>query len=170
MPFGISSAPEVFQRWMHQFAEGLSEVEVIHEDLIVVGCSKIHEEGLKKHEKNLRGQILRCQDQHVTLGNDKIKPCVKEVTSLGHTFTCEGLKPDPDKVRAITEMPTPVNAEAVRHFIGMIEYLKKFLSKLSEVAKPQETLVHKDVQFSWENSHEEAVQKIKELIVSTSAL
>ena len=58
MPFGILSAPEVFQRWMHQLKEGLSRVEVIHDNFIVVGCGKTYE-GLKKHEKNLRGLLLR---------------------------------------------------------------------------------------------------------------
>ena len=83
MSFGISLAPKVFQRWMHQFAEGFSRrvqqkgsaegfsrrvqqkgsaegfsgVEVIHDNFIVVGCSKTYEEGLKKHEKTLRSVI-----------------------------------------------------------------------------------------------------------------
>ena len=59
MPFCISSVPEMFQRRMHLFAEGLSRVEVIHDDFIVVGCGKTYEEG-KNHEKNLRGLLLRC--------------------------------------------------------------------------------------------------------------
>ena len=84
MPFDFSSAPEVFQRRIHQFAEGLSGVEVIHDDFIVVGCGKTYEEGLKKHEKNLRGLLLRYQDQHVILGKDKVKLPVKEVNYVGH--------------------------------------------------------------------------------------
>ena len=79
MPFGILLAPEVFQRLMHQFAEGLSRGKVIHDNFRVVGCGKTFE-GLKKHEKNLRGLLLRCQDQHVTLGKDKVKLHLKEVT------------------------------------------------------------------------------------------
>ena len=117
MPFGISSAPEVYQRLMHQFAEQLSRVEVIHYDFIVVGCGKTYEGGLKKHEKNLGGLLLRSHDQHVTLEKDKVKLCVKEVTYVGHRFTSEGLKTDPGKVKAITEKQTAVNAEAVRRFI-----------------------------------------------------
>ena len=67
-------------------------------------------------------------------------------------------------------MPTPVNALAVKRFIRMIEYLQIFLPKWSEVAKPMRDLVRKDVQVCWESNHEEAVQKIKELFVSTSVL
>ena len=84
--FGISSTPEMFQRQMHQLAEGLSGVEVIHDDFIVVGCGKTYEESLKKNEKNLRYLLLRCQDQHVTIGKDKLKLNAKEVTYVGHIF------------------------------------------------------------------------------------
>ena len=45
-------------------------MSVIHDDFIVVGCGNTYEEGLKEHEKNLRGLLLRCQDQHVTVGKD----------------------------------------------------------------------------------------------------
>ena len=79
---------------------------------------------------------------------------------LGTYSNSEGLKPNPEKVRAITEMPTPVNAMAVRHFIGMTDYLQKFLPKLSEIAKPLRDIVSKDFQFCWESRYE-AVQKIK---------
>ena len=37
MPFGIRSAPEVFQRKMHELIEGLRDVEVIADDFVVVG-------------------------------------------------------------------------------------------------------------------------------------
>ena len=67
-------------------------------------------------------------------------------------------------------MPTPVNAELVRYFIGMIEYLQKYLPKLSEVAKPQRDLVCKNAQFCRESGYEETVQRIKELVVSTPVL
>ena len=49
-------------------------MEVLHDDFIVVSCGMTYE-SLKKHEKNLRGPLLRCQDQHVTLGKDKVKLC-----------------------------------------------------------------------------------------------
>ena len=84
---------------MHQFDEGLSGV-VIHDEFTVVGNGETYE-GFKKHEKNLRGLLLKRQDQHVTLHKDKVYMCMKEVTYLGHRFISEGLKPDPEKVRAI---------------------------------------------------------------------
>ena len=78
----------------------------------------------------------------------------EEVTYVGHRFTNEGLKPDPKKVRAITEMPTPVNAEAMRCFIRITaeSICKRLFLNLSEVAKPLKDVVHKQVQSCWENS------------------
>ena len=132
---------------------------------------KTYEKGLKKHEKNLRGLLLRCQDHHVTLGKNKVKLHVKEVTYLGHRFTSEGLKPNPGKVRAINHWDANSSQCRVSGcFIGMIKYLQKYLPKLSEVAKPQKDFVCKNAQFCWESGYEETVQRIKELVVSTPVL
>ena len=53
MPFGICSAPEIFQRRMHQLIEGLTGVEVIAEDFVVVGRGYTEAEAIHDHDKNL---------------------------------------------------------------------------------------------------------------------
>ena len=53
MPFGISSAPEVFQRKMHELIEGLAGIEVVADDFIAVGYGETFEEATKEHDKTL---------------------------------------------------------------------------------------------------------------------
>ena len=55
---------------------------------------------------------------------------------MGHLLTSDGLKPDPVKVSAILDMPEPTDVAAVRRFIGTVNYLAKYLPRLSTVAKP----------------------------------
>jgi len=57
MPFGISSAPEVFQRRMHELIEGLPGVEVIADDFVVVGFRHTHREAIQDHDKNLHSVV-----------------------------------------------------------------------------------------------------------------
>ena len=55
MPFGISSAPEEFQRRMHTVLQGLHGVEVIADDIILVfGCGDTEEECHRDHDANLK--------------------------------------------------------------------------------------------------------------------
>ena len=63
----------------------------------------------------------------------------------GHVQTPGGLKPDPNKVKAIGAMPTPSNKKTLQRLLGMITYLAKFLPNLSDVTEPLRRLLDKDV-------------------------
>ena len=95
MPFGISSAPEVFQRRMHEPIEGLQGVEVIADDFVVVGFGHTHLEAIQYHDKNLMTFLQRCEAQGVVLNTDKFTLRQKEVPFIGHIATDEGLRVDP---------------------------------------------------------------------------
>uniref|UniRef100_A0A8C5Q177 Reverse transcriptase RNase H-like domain-containing protein n=1 Tax=Leptobrachium leishanense TaxID=445787 RepID=A0A8C5Q177_9ANUR len=69
---------------------------------------------------------------------------VKEVRFHGHILSWEGLKADPDKLRAILDMPQPENVKSLQRFIGFVTYLAKFLPHLSEVCEPLRRLLDKD--------------------------
>ena len=55
-----------------------------------------------------------------------------ELKFLGEIVSKEGMKPDPQKVTAITQMTPPSNREELARFLGMIKYLARFLPELSE--------------------------------------
>ena len=62
MPFGICSAPEIFQRPMHEIIEGLTGVEVIADDFVVVGRGDTAQTAAKDHDKNLNALLQRCTE------------------------------------------------------------------------------------------------------------
>ena len=105
MPFGIKSAPEIFQRKMHELIEGLNGVEVIADDFVVVGYGDSLQAASKDHDKSLSVFLQRCEERGVHLNIDKLKLRMREVPFIGHVATSEGLRADPAKVRAIHEMP-----------------------------------------------------------------
>ena len=53
MPFGICSAPKVFQRHMHELIDGLSDNEVVVNDFIIAGFGDTLEKAFRDHNKNL---------------------------------------------------------------------------------------------------------------------
>ena len=103
MPFGISSAPEVFQRRMHELIEGLSGTEVVADDFIVAGFG----DTLEKAIHDLVAFLQRCSERGVKLAVEKLQLCLEEVPLIGHYATKSGLKIHPEKVKAILEMPRP---------------------------------------------------------------
>ena len=101
MPFRIRSAPEVFQRKMHELIEGLRGVVVVGDDIVVVSYGESRQSSIKDHDRNLLLFLQRCDEHGVHLNSDKLQLRMKEVPFIGHVATGECPRPDPSKVRAI---------------------------------------------------------------------
>lgn len=89
---------------------------------------------------------------------------------MGHSFTSEGLRPDPMKVEAIVNMPRPDDKRAVQRLLGCVNYLSRFMPTISEVSEPLRKLTEKNALFVWESQQEEAFQTIKKLDTSAQIL
>ncbi|XP_051984856.1 uncharacterized protein K02A2.6-like [Xyrauchen texanus] len=135
MPFGINSASEVFQRAMEQIFAGYP-CAVIVDDIIVGG------NGEQEHDTNFKKVLDRAREVNMRLNPQKCKFRLSEVSYVGHIFTSKGLQPDPAKTKAITEMLPPDNVTALQRFLGMINYLGKFIPNLSEVSAPLRELTY----------------------------
>ena len=60
MPFRICLVPEVFRRRMHELIEGLSGVEVVADDFVVVGRGETADDAVQDHDTNLEALLQRC--------------------------------------------------------------------------------------------------------------
>ena len=98
LPFGIKSAPEVYQRVMEELFGDIEGCEVIADDLMVWGRN------VDEHDQRLRKVLDRAREVQLKMNKKKCKIQVAEVSYIGHTFTSEGIKPDPEKVQAILMM------------------------------------------------------------------
>ena len=170
MPFGISSAPEIFQRHMHELIEGLQGVEVVADDFLTVGYGESEEEAVLNHDRNLAAFLQRCTDRGIHLNADKIKLRQHEVPFIGHFASDKGLRADPTKNRAIIEMPPPTDVAGVQRLLGMIQYLSKFLPSLSDMTKPLRELTGKEVAWAWDQPHQDVLDALKRAVASTPVL
>ncbi|MES9883587.1 MAG: RNase H-like domain-containing protein [Sedimenticola sp.] len=164
MPFGVKVAQDVFERKMDETFEGLNGVLAIVDDILVYGKNK------EEHDRNLRNVMTRARESGIKLNADKCKIGMTEVPYFGHVISSEGLKPDPNKVKAIKDMPTPQNRKELETICGMINYLTKFGPNLSELTAPLRDLLKQDVEFSWDSPQEEAFDKIKSVITQSPVL
>uniref|UniRef100_A0A803K3H0 ribonuclease H n=1 Tax=Xenopus tropicalis TaxID=8364 RepID=A0A803K3H0_XENTR len=166
MPFGIATAPEEYQRRQHEAVDGLPGVEVIADDILVYGCG----DTTADHDKNLIRLLERARKLNLKLNKQKLRLRLSSVPYMGHLLTAEGLRPDPDKVKAILEMPNPENVQAVQRMLGFVNYLSKFLPHLSDVCEPLRRLTDKDSVWIWQSSHDESIEQIKKLLTAQPVL
>ena len=164
LPFGIKTAPEEYQRRIHESLQGLKGIEDIVDDILCVGEGDTYESAVKDHDRNLIALLERCRERNIKLNPKKLQLIKQEVPYIGHVLTPDGLKPDPSKVKAIVAMPTPSDKKALQRLLGMITYLGKFLPNLSDVTKPLRRLLDKDVQWHWNDTHAKSWKQVKQLI------
>lgn len=89
---------------------------------------------------------------------------------MGHVISKDGLKPDPDKVNAVENMPKPICKKETLSLLGFINYLAKFLPRLSEVAQPLRNLTLTNAQFMWSEQHDKAFDEVKKLVANHPVL
>ena len=101
LPFGISSAQDVFQSIMSEMFEDIEGVEVVIDDLLIWGTTE------EEHDARLE-KVLQCAQQwNLKLNKEKSQIKLKEIKYIGHILSEDGIKPDPKKVTAVTEMKPP---------------------------------------------------------------
>ena len=92
----------------------------------------------------------------------------ESIPYFGHLLTSEGIKPDPEKTRVITEMPLPENSDQLQKFLGMLNYLSRYIPNLSSVNKSVRELARAD-EYKWKPGHEKTLAKIKSVLCSNLA-
>ena len=108
--------------------------------------------------------LQRCRERNFKLNKDKFVFKQQKLKYCSDILTSEGILPDPAKVEAITQMPRPRGKTEVRRPLGMINYLGIFLSQLSNVSEPLRNLTKEQNQFIWSKVHQDAFNKLTQLI------
>ena len=130
----------------------------------------VEEQAAQDHDKNLHMFLPRCIERNIHLNPAKTRLRLPEVPFIGHVATADGLCVDPKKVRAIAEMPPPKDVTAVQRLLGLVQYLSKFLPRLSDMTKPLRELTQKDVAWVWGPPQDQALEKLKIAVASTPVL
>ena len=163
LPFGISSAPEIFQRKMSMILQDLPGV-ICHIDDIL-----IHAPDQDSHNKRVRNVLCRLQEAGVTL-NDKCEFSKSSVRFLGHIINGSGITVDPSKVEAIKKFPQPQNITELQRFLGMVNQMAKFTPNLATATEPLRALLKKESAWAWGPPQDTAFQRTKEGLITTPVL
>ena len=164
MPFGISSAPEYFQKTMEKILQGLKGVVCLMDDVLVYG------ETVSEHWLRLRKVLERIKRAGMTLKKEKCEFGCSEIKFLGHIVSSVGVRPDPDKIQAILDILPPSNKLEARRFIGMVNYLSKFSNLISEYCTPIYAVTGSKSEWYWGVKQQEGFEKIKKLLTKAPIL
>ena len=114
LPYGIASAPSLFQNAMDQVLQGMEGVICYIDDILITG--KDEAERLER----LEAVLARLESNGLRLQLVECKFMETSVEYLGHVISADGTAPTPDNVSGITEVPKPTNVNELRSFLGMV--------------------------------------------------
>ena len=164
LPFGITSAPEHFQRRMAAVLQGIDGVVCLMDDVLVHGRTQ------REHDERLDAVLKRIQEAGITLNREKCSFSQPQVKFLGQVLSPSGISSDPDKVAAILQMREPTSVPEVRRFLGMTNQLSKFTPNLADMTKPLRDLLSHQNEWSWGEPQKSAFTKVKEALTQSPVL
>ena len=107
LPFGVASAPSIFQRIIENILQGLTHMCVYLDDILITGATE------EEHIHNLDTVLTRLENAGMRLKRNKCAFLLPAVEYLGHKISAQGLQPTDEKIRAINNAPAPTNISHV---------------------------------------------------------
>ncbi|GFR73036.1 retrovirus-related Pol polyprotein from transposon 297 [Elysia marginata] len=135
--FGINAAPELFQHHLNQILHDIQGATFYIDDVIIFGKTR------EEHDRNLQATLDRLQERGVKLNKDKCLFGAQKLTFLGHVFGEDGIHLEPQKIKCISEATAPTNIAAVRSFLGMTQYVSRFIRGYATITEPLRMLTKK---------------------------
>jgi len=164
LPFGICDASEVFQEITANLFGDLDGVINYIDDFV------IHAPTRAEHDRRLKAFLDRCQTVGLRLTPGKACIAMDSVVFLGHRIAKAGISIVQDRIEAIMKFTPPADVSALRGFLGMLNYLARFIPDLSSRSAPLRHLTRKGVPFNWDANHQKIFNDLKKSLSTAPVL
>jgi hypothetical protein len=160
----MKNAPASFQRMMHSVIRGLPNTYAYLDD-VVTGSDSWEE-----HIKDVEMLFQRLSEANLTVNLAKSEFGCANITYLGYVIGRGTVAPVSAKIQAILSVPVPVNKKAVRRFLGMVGYYRKFCKNFAHITLPLTNLLKAREKFEWSEHCQKAFDSLKYIICNYPVL
>lgn len=163
MPQGLCNAPATHQARVNKALRHLIGVccQAFVDDVI------IYSRTVEEHEENCRAVLEALRAAGLYCSMKKTDLFTLHTEFLGHVISREGIQADPSKTEKIKSWPRPRTVTQVRGFLGLVQYLRKFIPLLAEHTAVLTPLTKKgltDISSLWGQKEEVAFEAIKRIV------
>lgn len=156
--FGLSAAPELFQKVMETIFADFPWLIIFIDDILIP--AKNSEE--LRYRTNLVHQ--RLQQYNILINTDKTEYGVTELDFIGYRITANGISVARNKLEAIELLNPPTSTEEVRSFLGLVNFVNRYIPHMATITNPLNQLTHKGTKFQWNSVHQQAFDEIKKIL------
>ncbi|KAG3231281.1 hypothetical protein PI124_g23624 [Phytophthora idaei] len=163
MPQGLKNAPATFNRCVTHLLRSVRDFAPSYFDDVFVHSRAVNgKTDVEVHKEHLR-KLLGPMRKHKLYAN--LKKCIfgaSEIPILGCLVGKNGVRPDPEKVRVISEWPTLSNVTELRQFLGLATYLCKYVENYAGKIRPLSQLLKKEAEWKWTAECQQAFDAVKQ--------
>jgi hypothetical protein len=171
MPQGLSNAPATFNRCVSQlFRSCRNFAPCYFDDIFIHSKSEANLSEVQVHTGHLR-EVLSVMRKYKLYAN--IKKCIfgaPEIPVLGCFVGRNGVRADPEKIKAIVDWPVPQNVKELRQWLGIANYLHKYTKNYADIVRPLSALLRKDEAWIWTPERDDAFNNIKKSLTQAPIL
>ena len=146
---GTVVAQDIFQSKLDVIFIGMEGVTGIADDMVVTGKDEM------EHDRNFLAFLEKCMENNLTLNLEKIQFKQTQVSFHGHSWSKQGISPDPKKIQALKHAEFPPDKETMRSFLGMINYLNRYSALNAHLAATLSALTHQATDYKPGKVHQE---------------
>ncbi|KAG3191504.1 hypothetical protein PC128_g10919 [Phytophthora cactorum] len=171
MPQGLKNAPATFNRCVTYLLRSVRDFAPSYFDDVFVHSRAVNgKTDVEVHKKHLR-KLLGLMRKHKLYAN--LNKCIfgaSEIPILGCLVGKNGVRPDPEKVRVISEWPTLSNVKELRQFLGLATYLCKYVENYAGKIRPLSQLLQKEAEWKWTAECQQAFDAVKQSLTEAPIL
>ncbi|XP_029142978.1 uncharacterized protein K02A2.6-like, partial [Protobothrops mucrosquamatus] len=164
LPFGVKSAPAIFQQLMDTMLTGIAGAAAYLDDIILMGRTK------EDLFETMNAVFSRIQDYGLRIREEKCNFFMPSIKYLGFILDKDGRRPDPENIEAIQKMPPPKDLPTLRSFLGLISHYSTFLPEMHRLRTPLNQLLVKDQPWNWSQECQNVFNKVKSMLKSNLLL
>ena len=161
--YGLADIPTIFQEKIDRTLEYCTPAWL--DDIIVVTRGNKQD-----HEKKLFDVLNKLEKAGYRASKKKSDFFMNRIKWLGHEIDEYGIKPNEEKIEAIQKLKLPENTKELKSFLGAIQYMAKFLPKLSEQTDRLRKLLKKNEPWRWGDEQQKDFKKIKQMLTEGPCL
>lgn len=165
MPFGLTNAQSTFQALMNEVLRPFLRKSV----LVFFDDISIHSASYADHLRDVRAVLSVLREHSLFIKRSKCSFPERSVSYLGHIIDEHGVSMDPTKVDVVQSWPLPRTVKALRGFLGLTGYYRRFISGYSAIAAPLTALLKKEA-FCWSPLATTVFERLKTALTTGPAL
>ena len=164
LPYGVSSAPGIFQRMMGSLLNGIPYTGILLDNILISGLTD------EEHLQNLEEVMKRLSEAGLRLKKSKCHFMQPILECLGYRIDETGIYPVEAKVKAVQEAPAPRNVTELKAYLGLLNFYGKFLPNLATELEPLYQLLRNNQRWKWNTEQIHAFKRSKTLLQYATVL